>query len=317
MTLDVFTFGEAMLRLSVPLGESLETAPHFDVHVAGSEANVAGALGQIGRRVAWDSRLPESALGRRVIRALTMAGVDCSSVVLEPEGRMGVYFVDLQTSFPARVVYDRSGSTASAIEPQDLDWGEIEDATIVHISGITPALSPTCRETAQTVADHVRDRDTLLSIDVNYRAKLWDPSDAGFTLSGLVEKADLVVSTKEDAREVFGIEGGEEVVAEELASRFSIDRVVITSGPDGAWWIDRKESGSVAALPVAVIDRLGAGDAFMAGVLDGVLDGGLGVGVRRGVVLAALALTTLGDQIVTTRGEMEKLMANGGRQVDR
>lgn len=309
MTLEVFTFGEAMLRLSVPIGERLETAESFDVHVAGSEANVAAGLAGLGRRVAWWSRLPDGPLGRRVIRELTAAGVDCSRITLEPEGRLGVYFVELAPPPRAvRVVYDRAGSLASTITAEQIPWDLVERVRLVHVSGITPALSDTCREATATLLRRARDQGALVSLDVNYRSKLWPPSRAAAVLSEILEGIDLLVCAARDATVLFGLDEDPEQLPRILADRFSVRRVVVTSGASGAWWFDGGREGHQPAIPVTIVDRLGAGDALMAGIIDGILDDDLERGVRRGVALSALALTTRGDVTLTTPAELDEAL---------
>jgi 2-dehydro-3-deoxygluconokinase len=318
MTLDVFTLGEAMLRLSVTPGERLETASQLDLHVAGAEVNTAIALAQLGRQVTWLSGLPDSPLGRRVARELRAAGVDTSHVHWAPEARMGVYFVELASPpRPVSVVYDRAGSAASELTPDDLPLGLVDSAKVVHLSGITPALSEGCRRLALEAADRARAGNCRLTIDINYRAKLWPPEPARNTLTELVAGADLVVVTREDARDVFGITGEPGVVATEARRRLDVGTVVVTLGDQGSLWDSDSGSGQVNALPTEIVDRLGAGDAFMAGVIDGLLDDDLERGLRTGSLLASLALGSHGDHVITTREEVDRLLEGGGRAIDR
>lgn len=318
MTLDVFTLGEAMLRLSTPVGRSMATAPSYEVHVAGAEANVASLLAQLGRSVAWASSLPDSVLGRRVLAEMQAVGVDCEGVSLTDDARLGTYFVDIHPApQPTTVVYDRAHSAVCSLTVDDIDWDLISQARVVHLSGITPALSESLGEVTSAIADSVADSETLLSFDVNYRAKLWAPKEARDRLSSFLELADLVVCGLQDAREVFGFGDSQADVAGRFAKEYSTPSLVITAGSAGAYWVHNGESGHVPAIPVNVIDRLGAGDAFTAGLIDGALDGHFVDGVVRGVALAAIALTTVGDQARVTRREVEALMAERIRDVDR
>jgi len=307
-----------MLRLSVPPGDRLEVADQLDLHVAGSEANTAIALAQLGRQVTWLSRLPDNPLGRRVVREIRGAGVDTSHVRWVTGARMGVYFVELASPpRPVSVVYDRAGSAAAELEPDDLPPGLVDSAKVVHLSGITPALSDGCRRLALETAERARAGSCRLTVDINYRAKLWSPESANGTLTQLATGADLVVMTREDARDVFGIRGEPLDVASEARKKLEVGTVVVTLGDEGSLWDSDNASGRVDPLPTEIVDRLGAGDAFMAGVIDGLLDDDLERGMRTGTLLASLALGSHGDHVITTREEVDRLLEGRGRAIDR
>lgn len=307
-----------MLRLSPPAGVPLTRATNLDVHVAGAEANVAVALSSLGRSVAWVSRLPDNDLGHRVARDLSAAGVDISHVRREDSGRLGTYFVELGAGpRGVSVVYDRQGSAAAAMSADDLPARAMAESRLIHLTGITPALSRSCREATQAAANAARDSESLLSVDINYRAKLWSTGDARKVLEGIAAGADLVVCTAEDARDVFGIEGDPAEVAESLADRLGATYMVVTNGAHGAVCWRNGDAVRVEATPTHIIDRLGAGDAFTAGVIDGLLDGDVEAGLRGGSVLAAMALATRGDQVSVTRPELTQLFGPGGRRLDR
>jgi 2-dehydro-3-deoxygluconokinase len=318
MSLDVFTLGEAMLRLSTPVGQSLETSPEYHVHVAGSEANVASTLSQLGRSTMWSSRIPDSVLGHRILSSLRSVGVDCDSVALSEGGRLGTYFVDIRPApLSTVVVYDRAASAVCDMGLEEIDWLSISEARVVHLSGITPALSPNLAEVVSKIVSEVRESESLLTFDVNYRAKLWTPKEAEWSLSSLLDSVDVLVCGIEDARVVFGVEGTGPEVSVQLSERFSNPSVVVTAGAGGAFWRQGTQAGHIPALPVRVVDPLGAGDAFMAGLIDGVLDDDLKAGVARGAALAGIALATVGDQIRITRAGMLSLLEGDLPDVDR
>jgi 2-dehydro-3-deoxygluconokinase len=318
MTVEVVTIGEVMLRLSVRSGDRLDSAPKFDVHMGGAEANVAAALAALGRSVAWVSVLPDNSLGRRVAAALRSLDVDIESVRWAEGARLGTFFVELsEPPRPIRVLYDRSGSAASNMTAADLPWQRIDQSRLVHVSGITPALSASCQTAVKELADRLRQSKVAFAVDVNYRAQLWSALEARRCLEEVAAGADIVVCTAEDARDVFDLDGQPGHAASALADRLGAERLVVTDGPEGAWWSEGTSSGHVPAIPATVVDRLGAGDAFTAGVIDGVLDGDLEAGVRRGVVLGALALGTRGDQVRTSRAEVENLLRGEDRHIDR
>ena len=318
MNHDIVTIGEAMLRLWVPTGERLETAPSFRVAVAGSEANVAMAASRMGARTAWVSSLPDNALGRRAAREVAQHGVDVDHISWSDEGRMGLYFIELSgPPRPVAALYDREHSSMASMSSSDVEWPVLESARIVHISGITPALSDTARSMSIDVVRRGRAAGAMDTIDENYRRKLWEPDDCAKTIAVMAEYADLLITSTEDARDVFGFDGTPEAMLRDLQGLAGTSRVVLTAGADGAFWLDGLESGSAAGYVAETVDRIGAGDAFAAGTLVGLLDGDLSGGVERGTAMAALKLGIYGDQLSVTREEVDRVIEGHSREVSR
>lgn len=319
MTHDIVGVGEAMLRLWVPAGTRLESAPSFQVTVAGAEANVAMAAARFGARVAWLSALPTTPLGRRAAREIAAHGVDVSHVTWVDGARMGTYYVELGVDpRPTAVVYDRAGSAASQMTAASIDWGVVTGARILHVTGITAALSPSCRDLTAELVRRAADAGVFVSFDVNYRRKLWKPDECRAATEAMAGSFDLVVVTAEDARDVFGIDGPPAEVCAAVASRLGSTHTVVTAGADGAHWMSDGAAGHAPGYPDATtVDRIGAGDAFAAGVLLGVLDGDVPGGVERGVAMAALKLGVFGDQLTVGPDEVERLMRGHGREVAR
>src|SRR6185312_813380 len=194
-----------MLRLSVRPGDRIEDAGAFDVHVAGSEANVAYAAARVGLRAAWASILPRNPLGKRVAATLGAGGVDTSLVRWVEGGRLGLYFVELGAPpRPISVVYDRAASTMALAKVVDLDWGAVLDTQVLHVSGITLGLSETCRELAIHAMREAREAGAMVTFDVNYRQKLWDRKAAAAAVTEVAPLVDVLVCTEEDARDLFG-----------------------------------------------------------------------------------------------------------------
>lgn len=239
-------------------------------------------------------------------------------VAWSEEDRMGLYFVEMGAEpRPTTVVYDRAGSAASAMTASDVAWNVVESTEIVHLSGITPALSPSCRDLAAQVVTRARRAGARVSFDVNYRAKLWPAAEAAEVLGELAGGVDLLVATAEDARDVFGIEGSPEEVARGLADHTASQLVVVTAGAAGAAWVDGGRTGFVEAYPSTEIDRVGAGDAFAAGVLVGLLAGDLEHGVNQGAAMAAIKRGIVGDHFVAGPEDVAAVMRGGGRRVSR
>ena len=305
---DVTTIGEMMLRLSVPAGKRLETATSFDVCPAGAESNVISLLARLGRRTRWAGALPENPLGRLAANALHAAGVDLGGIVWAEHGRMGTYYVEFGA--PPRGIqatYDRAHSCASNLTFQEIDWDALLDTRLLHLTGIHPALSPVCREMTREVLGHAKQAGVPISFDVNYRQKLWPEVEAAETLTSLMQGVDLLFCSAVDAARLLGCHGDMQEVVQAMRERSAAKTIVVTFGDQGVCAWDGKTWLHEAARPTQVIDRLGAGDALAAGVIHGFLANDFPAGLRYGVTLAALALSQLGDMVVTNHKELEAL----------
>ena len=307
-----------MLRLSVPAGERIETTHRYRVSVAGAEFNVAIALARMGRSVTWMSRLPLGSLGRRVVGELQRHGVDTSHVTWSEGERLGTYFVELSSPpRPVEVTYDRQGSSASKMTPRTIDWDVIETASVLFVSGITPAISGACRELAHEVVTQAAVMGTEVVVDVNYRSRLWSPSEAHDSLRPLCGMASLVILTQNDARTLFDAQGEPCAALTYLSDLFETSSVVMTLGSEGAAWIEGGSCQKAAAFDTAIVDRVGSGDAFAAGVVTGFLDGDLADGVQRGLAMAALTLGLYGDQFIGGPRDVDTIRSRIGPEVDR
>lgn len=309
---DVSTIGETMLRISVDNGVPFETAENAAIHPAGAESNVAAALSCLSRRVAWASRLPDSPTGRAVAGPLRRAGVDLSHVTWCASGRVGTFFVELvPPPAPVRVTYDRAVSCATEMTPDSIDWPRLLRTRLLHLTGITPALSADCLTTVRQAVKRAKDANVPISFDVNFRRKLWPPEQAREALLPLMQEIDLLFIGESDAAEVFGITGTPEARLDALRTATSAKRIVLTVGGEGVVAWDGSATVRQPSQPTVVIDRLGAGDALAAGVIHGWLDGDFSLGLRAGAALAALALRRRGDIVVCSDAELRELMSAG------
>ena len=303
------TFGETMLRLSAPHFARLEEAVSLDVRVGGSESNTAVALARLGLKVAWWSKLPPNPMGRRIENEIRRWGVDTSSVIWDelPNARAGLYFLDFGVAPRGiDVYYDRAASSASHITAQEIDADRIANARLLHLSGITPALSPYAAKAVNRAFDIAQEAGTRISFDVNYRAKLWTPEEARRGLEPLLSRVDVLLCPLSDAEMLFDITGTGPEVARTFRENYGVSSAVITCGGDGAVACD--DAGDWAATPFAlgqIVDRVGAGDAFNAGVLMGYLQGDLKLGLEYGTAMAAFKHTIPGDLLLSTRAEIE------------
>lgn len=290
-TYELVTVGESMLLLTPTAGDRLDVAKNLEVHTAGAESNVAVHLARLGHRVCWVSRVGGDIIGDRLVAEFGAAGVDVSLVRRESGHPTGVYFKDNDGSH-TRLLYYRAGSAASTVEPGDL--APVLDQTgIVHLTGITSALSESCRKTVEFVLDH--SDGVEVSFDVNHRAALWpDHATAAETLLGLARKADTVFVGRDEAHRLWGAERAEDV----RALLPDVPRLVVKDGDIGATSYVGADAVFCPAPVVDVVEPVGAGDAFAAGYLSARLrDLSELARLRWGHLLAAVALLSTADQV--------------------
>jgi len=302
---DVTTCGEMLLRLSVPSGERLENAHRFDVHPAGAEANVVTLLARLDRKTYWTGALPDNPLGRLGANPLRVAGVDTSGIIWRQGGRMGTYYVEFgEPPRGTQVTYDREHSCISQMPRDVIEWDPLLNTRLLHLTGITPALSPSCREIVAEAIRQANERRVPVSFDVNYRQKLWTKAEAREILLPLIQKVEILFCSQADAQRLFDCNGSMREIAEGLLNLSKAQCVVVSFGDQGALLGKGREWWHEPARSTHIVDRLGAGDALAAGVIHGWLDGDLASGLRYGVTLAALALSQFGDMVVTNKSEL-------------
>jgi 2-dehydro-3-deoxygluconokinase len=312
------TLGEAMIRLSVRAGDRLEDAPAFDVHVAGSEANVAFAAARVGLKSAWISALPANPLGRRVVATLAAGGVDTSLVRWVEGGRLGLYFVEMGAApRPISVVYDRAASTMALATEDAFDWNAAANTRFLHVSGITLGLSSTSREIAERAMEVAKRGGGAVSLDVNYRQRLWAAEEAAAAVRAVAPLIDVLVCTAEDARDLFGATGTPQAALANLQARLGVETVVLTLAADGAIASRNGVTVRRGGFVVEAVDRVGAGDAFVAGLIWGLLDGSLEIGLERGLAMSALKMTLRGDLFWFDASDVAALLARHRREVGR
>jgi 2-dehydro-3-deoxygluconokinase len=208
------------------------------------------------------------------------------------------------------VYYDRAASSASRITAIEIEASPVANARLLHLSGITPALSPYAAKAVSRAIAIAKQAGVAVSFDINYRSKLWSPATAREALEPLLGDIDLLMCPLADADAIFDIHGSGHEVAAEFHSRYETPAVVITMGGDGAVALDQTGEHLVKPYELkGVVDRVGAGDAFNAGVLMGHLKNDLALGLRYGMAMAALKHTIPGDLLLSTRGEIDAAVA--------
>ncbi|MGE5269440.1 MAG: sugar kinase [Thiohalocapsa sp.] len=299
-TYDFLTLGETLLRLSPPGLQRLDQAKRFEVGIGGSELNVACLLARLGRRTAWVSRLPEGPLGRIVDGEARRHGVDTGFVRWIPGARLGLMFFEAgPLPRNARVLYDRKHSAAAELGFEDAPWEALIAASArLHLSGITPALGPSCRALIAHLAQLAGAAAKKVSYDLNFRATLTEPAEARAVLDAVAPYVELFVVAERDARAVLGFGEEAERLAEAIAARYGMPIVALTRGTGtepGDLLLAHGTIRYAPRYPVEIVDRIGAGDSFVAGLVHGLLAGDLDLAIRLAAYAAAIGLATPGD----------------------
>jgi 2-dehydro-3-deoxygluconokinase len=330
---DVICFGEVMLRLTVPNFNRFADAPYLDMGWGGAEANTAVQLAQLGCPTAMVSRLPENDLGERCVGALRSRGID-TTFVQRGGDRVGVYFVEPGASGrPTKVIYDRQLAAIRDAKPGIFDWDTIlAGAKWFHFSGITPALGDGCAAVCAEACKAARAKGIAISFDVNYRSRLWDKQSARGILLPLMEYVDVVVSGEDEAVNILGAETMDEeetarmpAIAASLAKLHGFKTVAMTcrtsaSASDttfrGMLYTGAGGAHFSRAHDIAIVDRIGTGDAFTGGLIFAMLRGDKpDDAIEFATAAGAWKHTIPGDWNRVTIAELEALAggAGGGR----
>lgn len=288
----VVTLGEAMLQVTpAPIGPLAE-ATTASLSVAGAESTVASYLAMLGHHAIWLSAVGDDPIGERIVSEIRSAGVYTAHVKRDRSAPSGVYFKDPRIGGPTAVHYYRNGSAASRMRPDTFaDFRYLRD-DLIHLSGITPALSSTCSELVETVIRDAHAAHARVAFDVNFRRGLWRAEDAAGTLAALANRSDIVFVGLDEAHELWGTPTPEDV--REVLPQPEL--LIVKDGAIGATGFQRSSSRFEPALSVEVVEPVGAGDAFAAGFLHGMLERlDLSGCLRFGHLLASSSLSSPGD----------------------
>ncbi|MDQ3813222.1 MAG: sugar kinase [Armatimonadota bacterium] len=327
---EVVTFGEVMMRLATPGFTRFSQATHLELTYGGGEANVAVSLTNFGVQAAFVTRLPKNDMADRALAELRGLGVDTSHIVRGGE-RMGIYFLETGASQRAsKVTYDRAHSAIAEIKPGDVDWPRVfEGAKWFHWTGITPALSDSAAEVTREACQAAKAAGVTVSADLNYRKKLWSRDKAREVMTGLAKYIDVCIANEEDAESVFGIKGAEVHtgvvdssvyvnVARQLTEQFGFQQVAITlresiSASRNGWSAMLYKDGQAyfsRRYDITIIDRVGGGDSFGAGLIYPSLRGEEPQqALEWAVAASALKHTIPGDYNRVTVDEVKALVA--------
>lgn len=330
-------FGEIMMRLTPPGFERFEQASSFDAYYGGAEANVAVSLASFGAESVHITRLPDHAIGEAVICELRRWGVDTRHIARGGE-RLGLYFCERGASHrPPKVIYDRAGSAFAQSSSGDYDWDAILDgAGWFHFTGITPALGENIAAICSDAVTAAKQRGITVSCDVNYRRALWPADKAGEVLAKLLSQTDVCIINEEHAGLLFGIKAEKSgvddaisfdsaaYVAEQMSHKFGCGKVAVTirrtiSASDNrftAVLYDRDTNNAYRSriYDLRIVDRVGGGDAFSAGLILSLQNGDpCGDAVEFAAAACALKHTIEGDMNHVSESEVRTLAFGSGR----
>lgn len=289
MSKKIVTFGEIMLRLAPEGYYRFVQADTYGATYGGGEANVAVSLANYGLDASFVTKLPSHEIGQSAVNSLRRFGVD-TSLISRGGDRVGIYFLEKGASQrPSKVIYDRAGSSIATATTKDFDWNKIFDGVDwFHFTGITPALGDNVAQICLEACKAAKERNITVSCDLNYRNKLWSKEKAGKVMGQLCHYVDVVIANEEDASDVFGIKAantdvtsgkvnheGYKDVAKQLVDRFNFSKVAITlrgslSANDNNWaamLYDGKEYYFSKNYLIHIVDRVGGGDSFGAGLI--------------------------------------------------
>lgn len=333
----VLSFGEILLRLASPGYTKLFQKDSLDATFCGGEANVAVSLSIFGLESQFLTKLPEGDVGTAAANSLRYFGVDTSKVIYG-KGRMGLYFLEKGASQrPSKVIYDRAYSAVSLAERDDFDWDKIlEGVDWFHWTGINPALSDNLAEICLDACKAAQAKGITVSCDLNYRGNLWSSEKAKKVMSKLMPYVDVCVANEEDADKVLGIKStdtdvttgrlnkaGYKAVAAEICDTYGCKKVAVTlresySASRNGWSAmlydaDSREAFYSKAYDIQIVDRVGGGDSFTAGIIYSLITGKKDSdAVEFATAASCLKHTIEGDYNRTTVEDVEKLLKNGG-----
>jgi 2-dehydro-3-deoxygluconokinase len=305
MTAQLVTIGETLAALTSRSLVPLRHARSFHLGIGGAESNAAIGANRLGVPTAWIGRVGADEFGRLINQTLRGEGVDARAIV-DAHRPTAVMIKTHRSSENVEVAYYRAGSAGSALSPDDIDEALITGAQVLHISGITCAISPSARATVHHAIEVAHEAGVTVSVDFNYRQALWSPEQAAEEYRLLAKSADIVLAAAHEAQIVVG-NGAPQDQLERLAG-LGPNEIIIKLGPDGAIGRSSGRTHFAPPIPVTAVDTIGAGDAFAAGYLASRIDGAdfdqcMNVAARVG----AFAVTVHGDwEGLPTRAELDR-----------
>ncbi|MEK5382394.1 sugar kinase [Niallia sp. FSL W8-0635] len=293
--MDVISIGETMVLFTPNTLGKIRYANQYTSRIAGAETNTLIGLAKLGHQAGWISRLGRDEFGEQILNTVRGEGVDVSKVVMDDGAPTGILFKEILNQDSVNIYYYRKDSAASKLSPNDLDKDYIANAKFLYLSGITPALSPSCRKTVFESIDMAKDNGLKIVFDPNIRRKLWKEEEARKVILEIAGKSDVILPGISECEFLFGTR--EYTQAVQSFHELGVETVIVKLGDKGAYYSTFDSKGYIDSYPVkAVIDPVGAGDGFAAGVLSGFLDNlPISESVKRGCAIGAMVCSTNGD----------------------
>lgn len=293
--LDVVTFGETMVLFQPSHFMPLEYIHQFGKQIGGAESNVAIGLQRLGHSVGWFSKLGNDPFGRYILQFIRGEGVDTSSCMFTDEAPTGIFFKEKRSPEDMNVYYYRKNSAASLLTPGDLDEDYIAQARILHVTGITPALSDSCAQATFKAIQLAKKHGLKVVFDPNLRLKLWDEKKARKVMQEIANQSDVILPGLDEGQLMTGKESPEQIA--NILIGAGDKTVIIKLGEKGAYYQNSNERNYVPGFAVKqIVDVVGAGDGFAAGVISGILRGeSLEQTVRRANAIGAIVVGVNGD----------------------
>ena len=329
----VLGMGEVMLRLSPEDKERISQSETFDKMAGGSELNVAAGISQLGLRTGVITKLPDNEIGRFVKNKIRYSGISDDYIVFDrsPEKRLGVYYYE-SGAYPrvSVVVYDRAHSSFTTLNSGELDNSVYGSTNVFHVSGITLALSESLRKNVYQMVDRFKAQGTLISFDVNYRASLWDEPTAKREILSLLPKIDILFVSEETLRRMFGQEGELREIHRRFADQYPNLKLIVSTMRTATTptrhtftslaydCVAKRHYAEEPYRDIEVVDRIGSGDAYVAGALFGILKyHDIEHAVKFGNAMAAVKNTIAGDMTVCSFEDIARVIRSHDGSGDR
>lgn len=290
---EIITIGETMAVMAPCEAVPLRYCRDYNLRIAGAESNTAIGLAKLGHSCGWVSRMGDDEMGAFVLNSIRAEGVDVSAVRFDTAHRTGLMLKQLSAG-ETSVFYYRENSAASHMDTDDIEFEYLKSAKIIHLTGITPVLSRSCRQMCEAVVDFAVNNNITVSFDPNVRQRLWGDNDYAELICKIMFSSKIVMLGLDEAKKLLASDNPDEII--DILRAKGVRYIALKDGSNGAWAANENKTVFVEAQECKCIDPVGAGDGFNAGFLSGILKGqNLEVCAKMGAIAGAMATETTGD----------------------